>query len=32
MIFAICPRSHQNYLSIPIFGPILDECIPRHPR
>ena len=25
MIFAICPRSHQDYLSLPIFGPILDE-------
>jgi len=25
MIFAIRPRSHQDYLSLPIFGPILDE-------
>jgi len=25
MIFTICPRSHQDYLSLPIFGPILDE-------
>jgi site-specific recombinase XerD len=25
MIFAICPRSHQAYLSLPILGPILDE-------
>ena len=25
MILAICPRSHQDYLSLPIFGPILDE-------
>ena len=25
MIFAILPRSHQHYLSLPIFGPILDE-------
>lgn len=25
MILAICPRSYQDYLSLPIFGPILDE-------
>lgn len=25
MIFTIGPRSHQDYLSLPIFGPILDE-------
>ena len=25
MIFVICPRSHQAYLSLPIFGPILNE-------
>ncbi len=25
MIFSIRPRSYQDYLSLPIFGPILDE-------
>ena len=25
MIFAIRPRSYKDYLSLPIFGPILDE-------
>ena len=25
MIFAICPRSYKDYLSLPIFGPLLDE-------
>jgi len=25
MIFVICPRSYKDYLSLPIFGPILDE-------